>query len=114
MPYLRIQTNVAPAAAAQQDLLAACSRGVAAALGKDERYVMVALEGAVPMRFAGTDAPLAYLELKSIGLPARVEALARMLCDLVAKQLGVPPARVYIEFTDEPAERWGWNGGTFG
>lgn len=114
MPYVRLQTNVEPEPSAVPGLLAALSAGVAHALGKSRRYVMVALETGAAMQFAGSAAPLAYLELKSIGLPQRVEPLARILCDLVGERLGVPAERVYIEFTDAPAERWGWNGGTFG
>jgi len=113
MPYLRIQTNVEPAPAGVPGLLAAFSKQTAAALGKSESYVMVALDAGVPMLFGGGYAPLAYVELKSIGLPERMEPLARMLCDLIGERLGVPAERVYIEFTDTPAERWGWNGGTF-
>lgn len=114
MPYLRIQTNVEPAPAARKDLLASASAQVAAALGKPERYVMVALEAGVPMAFAASDAPLAYLELKSIGLPGESTAdLSRTLCELVASALGIPGERIYIEFTDAPRHLWGWNGGTF-
>ncbi len=114
MPYLRIQTNVRPEPSAASDLLAALSKEVAVALGKPERYVMVALESGTTMLFAGTDAPLAYLELKSIGLPARTGELSRMLCQAVGERLGVAPERIYIEFADAPAHLWGWNGDTFG
>lgn len=114
MPYLRIQTNVRPEPAATPGLLAALSKETAAALGKGEHYVMVALEAGTPMVFAGTDAPLAYLELKSIGLPARTGELSRALCRAVGERLGVAPERIYIEFADAPAHLWGWNGDTFG
>ncbi len=114
MPYLRIQTNVRPEPSAASGLLAALSKEVAVALGKGERYVMVALESGTTMLFAGTDAPLAYLELKSIGLPARTGELSRMLCQAVGERLGVAPERIYIEFADAPAHLWGWNGNTFG
>ncbi|MGE0372443.1 MAG: phenylpyruvate tautomerase MIF-related protein [Gammaproteobacteria bacterium] len=114
MPCLRIQTNAEPDPSALPGLLAALSQAVAAALGKDERYVMVALDAGTPMLFAGSDAPLAYLELKSIGLPARTEALSRTLCRAVGEGLGIPADRIYIEFADAPPHLWGWNGGTFG
>jgi phenylpyruvate tautomerase PptA (4-oxalocrotonate tautomerase family) len=113
MPYLRIQTNIEAAPDAIPVLLAAFSTAVARALGKSERYVMVALDAATPMLFAGSNAPQAYVELKSIGLPDRVEPLSAMLCDLIGEHFGIPAKRIYIEFTDAPAERWGWNGGTF-
>lgn len=114
MPYLRIQTNQAVDAEAGQALLDAASQRVASELGKPEKYVMVALESAVPMRFAGSDAPTAYLELKSIGLPeTRTPDLSAALCELLEQQLGIDRARIYIEFTDAPRAMWGWNGATF-
>jgi phenylpyruvate tautomerase PptA (4-oxalocrotonate tautomerase family) len=114
MPYLLLKTNVTPAAGAGQKLLQQASRQVAQALGKPEDYVMVALEHSCPMLFAGSDAPLAYLELKSIGLPtARTAELSAQLANLLEQELGVPAARVYIEFSDAAGPLWGWNGATF-
>ncbi|MGD8630473.1 MAG: phenylpyruvate tautomerase MIF-related protein, partial [Gammaproteobacteria bacterium] len=58
--------------------------------------------------------PLAYLELKSIGLPeSRTADLSRALCEMLADAAGIDPDRVYIEFTDAPRKMWGWNSGTF-
>jgi len=114
MPYLRIQTNIALESTAQKDLLETASARVAQALSKPERYVMVALEAGTAMAFAGSDTPLAYLELKSIGLPPESTAdLSHELCALIESALGIPGERVYIEFTDAPRHLWGWNGGTF-
>jgi phenylpyruvate tautomerase PptA (4-oxalocrotonate tautomerase family) len=114
MPYLRIQTNQAVDTNAQQLLLDSASRLVAEQLGKSERYVMVAFESNPAMRFAGDDAPLAYAELKSIGLDeAQTPALSAALCHLMEEQLGVSPQRIYIEFADASRRMWGWNGGTF-
>ena len=90
------------------------SRLVAEQLGKPERYVMVALQVDVPMLFAGTDEPLAYAELKSIGLPiGATEELSAAICHLLQETLAVPQERIYIEFADAPRRMWGWNGGTF-
>lgn len=114
MPLLKIQTNVVIEADAGKTLVAEASRTVAAMLGKPERYVMVSLEPAAIMAFGGDTSPLAYLELKSIGLPqGRTAALSQGLCELMNKALGVPPDRVYIEFADAQGALWGWNGGTF-
>lgn len=113
MPLLKIQTNISLKDDQQQQLLASASQKVAEALGKPERYVMVMLAPTAPMLFAGDDAPLAYLELKSIGLPEEKTAdLSAMLCQLMADH-GIPAERVYIEFADAPRKMWGWNGGTF-
>lgn len=114
MPLLKIQTNVTLDANAGKALVAEASRTVATLLGKPERYVMVSLEPNATMAFGGSASPLAYLELKSIGLPqGRTTDLSKALCDLVNTKLGVPADRVYIEFADAKGALWGWNGGTF-
>jgi phenylpyruvate tautomerase PptA (4-oxalocrotonate tautomerase family) len=114
MPFLKIQTNHPLSAGQARELAASASALVAGQLGKPERYVMTAVETNPAMQFAGTDEPLAYLELKSIGLPESITADAsRALCDLVSTATGVSPERIYIEFADAPRKMWGWNGGTF-
>lgn len=114
MPYLTIQTNQSLDPAATTTLLSNASKLVADGLGKPESYVMVALETDVPMSFAGNDAPLAYLELKSIGLPeAKTADLSAALCALLEETTGIGKERIYIEFANAPRAMWGWNGGTF-
>jgi phenylpyruvate tautomerase len=114
MPYLKIQTNQRLSDTAAKSLASRGSALVAKLLGKPEAYVMVSVESNTAMQFAGTDEPLAYLELKSIGLPdAIIVSASRALCDLVAADTGVAVNRIYIEFTDAPRHMWGWNGGTF-
>ena len=114
MPLLKIHTNLPVDEADQQKLLAEASRSVADMLGKPARYVMVSFEHNPAMLFAGSDEPLAYLELKSIGLPeSRTAELSRGLADLLNRELGLAADRIYIEFADAPRAMWGWNGGTF-
>ena len=114
MPTLRILTNAKPLPEDRPTLLAQASRTVAEMLGKPESYVMVILEDGRDMLFAGTRAPAAYLELKSLDLAeTKTAAYSRTLCDLLATALGIPAERVYIEFTAPPAHLFGWNGETF-
>jgi len=114
MPFLRIQTNQPLSDTEARSLAARASAVVAEQLGKPERYVMTSVESNPAMQFAGSDAPLAYLELKSIGLPDSLTvATSRALCGMMASATGVEPDRVYIEFTDAPRKMWGWNNGTF-
>ena len=114
MPMLLIQTNTEIARDAADALLKEASRLVAETLGKPERYVMVAIEDKTPMSFAGDTAPLAYLELKSIGLlESQTEGASAALCGLIGERLEIPADRIYIEFADAPRKMWGWNGGTF-
>ncbi len=114
MPYLKIQTNQQLDKETQQVLMKKASATVAKQLGKPENYVMVILQTAQNMLFAGTDAPLAYLELKSIGLPkSATQTLSESLCTLMAQELDIEKNRTYIEFADAPRHMWGWDGGTF-
>jgi phenylpyruvate tautomerase PptA (4-oxalocrotonate tautomerase family) len=114
MPFLRIQTNQPLTDAEAGTLAARASAVVAEQLGKPERYVMTSVESNPAMQFAGSTAPLAYLELKSIGLPESLTAdTSRALCTMLASATGIEPERVYIEFTDAPRRMWGWNNGTF-
>jgi len=113
MPYLKIQTNQTVTQEQAQALISKASNLVASELGKPENYVMVALAPPVPMLFAGSDAPTAYLELKSIGLPeSRTAELSKALCNLMS-DLNISPNRVYIEFADAPRAMWGWDSRTF-
>jgi len=114
MPFLRIQTNRTLPEAEARSLAARASALVAEQLGKPERYVMTSVESNPAMQFAGTDEPLAFLELKSIGLPESITAgVSAALCQLVASETGTNAERIYIEFTDAPRKMWGWNNGTF-
>ncbi len=114
MPYLKIQTGLDLDTAAQKKILARASALVARELGKPEGYVMVAFAPTQPMLFAGTDAPCAYLELKSIGLPkTKTGAISKSLCQLVSEEMHIPAERVYIEFANAEGPMWGWDGGTF-
>ena len=114
MPYLKIQTNQEIDASTQQALLKNASSLVADQLGKPESYVMVTMDPPRPMLFAGSDEPTAYLELKSIGLPASATTqLSNALCKMVSEKLSVDQNRVYIEFADAERHMWGWNGATF-
>ena len=114
MPYLKIQTNREVTDDAKQEILRKLSVLVSKNLGKPEKYVMVRLDPAHPMMFAGSATPCAYLELKSIGLlESKTETLSRVLCQFLNDELKIPPERVYIEFADAKASMWGWDSGTF-
>ncbi len=114
MPFLRIETNRELGPEARDRLLAEASRRTAELLGKPERYVMVALHEGVDMRFAGSAGPLAYAELKSLGLPGeQTPQLSAALCELLADHLGVAQDRIYIEFASPERHMWGWDARTF-
>ncbi len=112
MPVLSIQTNVAVADA--EAFLKTASSMVADALSKPESYVMIHLVDGQTMSFAGTTEPLAYVELKSLGLTSGQTAeLSKALCAFLSEQLSADASRIYIEFSAPERVMFGWNGGTF-
>ncbi len=115
MPYLQLNTNVEISTERSRELLSELSQLVARETGKPERYVMVEVAGGKTMLFGGSDQPLAYMECKSIGLTStQAKALSSALTKLLAARLSLAADRVYVEFSNCPAEFWGWNGSTFG
>ena len=114
MPYVKIQTNRTVDEDLKEKLLLAASSLVSGLLGKPERYVMTALQDDLPMTFAGTADPCAFIECKSIGLhESKTRELSAGLTGLVTEELDILPDRVYIEFADSKGSMWGWDGGTF-
>lgn len=115
MPFLKLSTNVAIEQSQSEQLLKELSQLLAKETGKPERYVMVQVTGGKAMLFGGSNQPLAYLECKSIGLTAaQAKALSASLSKLLTSSLSLTAERIYIEFSNCPAEFWGWNGSTFG
>ncbi|TNF36871.1 MAG: hypothetical protein EP329_04555 [Deltaproteobacteria bacterium] len=115
MPTLIVQTNRELTRSEEADAARHGSRVVATLVDKDERWVMVSVRGGVTMTYGGSDAPCAYLELKSLGLAVEAcEAVAEGLCVFVEQALGVPRDRVYVEMSAPDPRRFGWDGGTFG
>lgn len=114
MPYLIIQTNLPLGKKAVRAIVKNASTLVAEQLEKPESFVMIALQPDTPMLFAGSDDPVAFLELKSVGLPARkTKDLSESLCQLIEGHLGIPRDRVYVKFIDVKGAMWGWKGDTF-
>jgi len=112
MPVLKIRTNVIMEE--KHNFLKAASARIAATLGKPESYVMTMISDNREMLFAGNNEPLAYVELKSLGLTtAQTTALSENICDFISTQLEINPSRIYIEFAAPEREMFGWNGGTF-
>jgi phenylpyruvate tautomerase len=112
MPYLHVHTNVEIKDV--DGLLRELSARTAKGLGKPEGYVMIHCSDRHPMLFAGTGEPLAFVELKSLGLSgAQTAGLSAQICDLLQQRLGIDPSRIYIEFAAPERAMWGWDKGTF-
>lgn len=114
MPVLNVTLNHKPSALRLETLIKTLSAETASMLVKPESYVMVLARHETALCFAGTLEPCAYLELKSIGLPAdKTPALSARLCELLETHAEIPAERIYIEFTDVERHLFGWDGSTF-
>ena len=112
MPLINLRTSLS-SLEDEDALLLELSSTLAEQTGKPESFVMTLLETGVPMTFAGTAEPSAYVEVKSIGA-LRPSEMSAALCELISARTGIPPRRIFIGFEDVPASSWGWNGKTFG
>ncbi len=112
MPYLTITSNqILDTDSAQLKLI---SQTVAEGLNKPESYVMVSVTHNPDMLFAGSNDPLAYCELKSLGLQeSQTATLSKSLCDCLNRLYAIHPSRIYIEFAAPARAFWGWNNKTF-
>jgi phenylpyruvate tautomerase len=115
MPLLKLETTVALADDKKKALLASLSKIVAGTIGKPEQYVMVTIAPAAIL-MSGKPGDAAFVDLRSIGgLNGDVnQQLAQKIGNLLKESLGVPPDRIYLNFTDVSGANWGWNGDTFG
>ncbi|OMP07774.1 Macrophage migration inhibitory factor [Corchorus olitorius] len=105
MPTLNLFTNVPVDAVTASDILKDATKAVAKIIGKPESYVMILINGGVPMAFAGTEAPAAYGELISIGGlgPSVNPKLSSTLADILQTKLSIDASRFYIKFYDAQA-----------
>jgi len=114
MPYFSIETNQPIDQESNQQLLKKTSAFIADLLGKPEAYVMISIQPETPLIFGGSDAPAAFVRLKSIGLPQeRCPELSEKICRLIEQELAVPRDRIFIDFKDLAGNMFGWNGKTF-
>ncbi len=113
MPLLTIccNTNI------EEPLILAleASKLTARLLTKPENYVMVKVEPAQALCFAGNFEPAAHLQLKSPGLPqSDTTHLSSALCEFIEEKLNIQSGRIYIEFVSPERTMWGWDKHTFG
>ena len=114
MPYLSIQTNQDIDEDQTKEILRNISKATSEILGKPESYVMVTIQSNATMLFAGNDDPLAYVQLRSLGLSeSSTTNLSHSICSLVSSEFKISSERIYIDFASPDRHMWGWNNKTF-
>jgi len=114
MPYISIETNQSLDESVAGNLTGKVSAFASELTGKAEQWMMVAIKPGTVMVYNGSQDSIAFVALKSIGLPEEKCAdFSRRICDFLSTELDIPPQRVYIEFKDLQKAMFGWNGKTF-
>jgi phenylpyruvate tautomerase len=116
MPLIKVQTSVSCSPETKEALAKELSVTTSGTIGKPEMYQAAVIEDDAVISFSGEISPAAIVEVRSIGgLNSTVNnELATKITACLQEQLGVDPARIYINFFDVPRTDWAWKGKTFG
>src|SRR5689334_9667907 len=112
MPLLQVFTSSPPAdPAGRSALLRELSGAMSGYFGKPERWVMTCIVPIQGMTFGGTEEPCCFAAVKNIGkmTPEQTRAISADLCGRLSRGLGVPSARIYIDFADAVDYLWGFD-----
>ncbi len=114
MPLITIRSAAAVSDEAVDPLLSACSAALAETLAQPEAYVMTLFERSAGMTMAGTSEPCGLVEVRSVVelVGDQTQAVTGVVCALLGQHLGVPPERIFVNFTDFRRAMWGFNGAT--
>ncbi|MCR5451505.1 MAG: hypothetical protein K6F00_02625 [Lachnospiraceae bacterium] len=114
MPFIGTKTNVTISKEQEKQLKERLGQAISIVPGKSESWLMLAIEGDVPMYFRGENAdPVAFVEVKIFG-GASSDTYNRMTGELTGIYkdiLGIAPDHMYIRYFG--SEDWGWNGSNF-
>ena len=114
MPFIETKTNVAITKEKERELKERLGKAISIIPGKSESWLMLAIEGNIPMYFRGDDSePVAFIEVKIFG-NASGDVYSRMtkeLTGIYGNLLGIAPDHMYIRYFG--SSDWGWNGNNF-
>nr|XP_037872130.1 macrophage migration inhibitory factor isoform X1 [Bombyx mori] len=99
MPHFRIETNISRSKI-PADFVVKAIPVLAKALGKPEQYCVVTVIPEMLMSFGGSTEPCAIANLMSIGSLGveQNKKHAKVLFELVEKELGVPTDRFVLKY----------------
>ena len=114
MPFIETKTNVTITKEKEKELKERLGKAISIIPGKSESWLMLAIEGDIPMYFRGDDSePVAFVEVKIFG-NASGDVYSRMTKELTAiygDLFGIAPDHMYIRYFG--SSDWGWNGNNF-
>ena len=111
MPFISKKTNVKISEEKETQLKERLGQAIAIIPGKSESWLMLAIEGEIPMYFRGDNSePVAFIEIKTFGSASSdvYEKMTKELTKIYGDILGVAPDHMYIRYFG--SDDWGWNG----
>ncbi len=114
MPFISTKTNVKISEEKETKLKERLGQAISILPGKSESWLMLAIEGDIPMYFRGDNTkPVAFVEIKTYGSasPDVYEKMTKELTGIYGDILGVSPDHMYIRYFG--SDDWGWNGSNF-
>ena len=110
MPYIDLKTTKTVSAESCEMIKSAFGKAIECFPGKSEAYLMVGIEDGAKLWFRGdasSDSAVVDVELLGSVNSAASENMTVEICNILEKELGISPDRVYVKYkgyTD-----WGWN-----
>lgn len=114
MPYIKLTTTASVTDEKCALLKAKFGKAIENFQGKNESWLMVAVDDKKRMWFRGDDsADTAMVDVELLGsvAPGDSEKMTASVCDILNSELGISPDRIYVKYTGY--NNWGWNRSNF-
>lgn len=113
MPFINVKANVPVGKDKEKAVKSALGEAVKLIPGKSEDWLMVGIEPEYILYFKGSEAPAAMVEVSVFGNADKksLNSLTEQICQILDRELSIPPARVYVKYYFTPD--WGWNNANF-
>ena len=114
MPYIKLTTTAKVNDEKCAAIKAKFGKAIESFRGKNESWLMVAVDDNKRMWFRGDDsADSAMVDVELLGSVSAddSEKMTACVCDILGEELGIPGERIYVKYTGY--NNWGWNGSNF-
>ncbi len=114
MPYIEIKTTKTVNNEKSELIKSAMGKAIECFPGKNENWLMVAIEDEIKMWFRGdASQDSAFVDVCLLGKVDKkgAENMTEEICNVLERELGISPERVYVKYSGY--ENWGWNKGNF-
>ena len=116
MPVIHTYTSAHITDETREKIKGIWGEAIANVPGKSEQWLMCIFEDDLAMYHAGTDTEDCAYVTVNVYAPRPVdrgawESMTPIICDTLQSELGIDPARIYINYAE--GQNFGWNGMNF-